>query len=156
VGRDIAGGLAALALAAVYYAAASDIQKSFLADEVGAAGVPRLLAATLAVLGVLMIVRAVLRRKTRAATETETGGAAAHARALGLLALGIAYIVLAPVLGYLATTSVFIFAVAAYSGQKASARLAVISCAGGIFLWLMFVKLLGVAMPAGPLERLLG
>ncbi len=156
MGRDIAGGIAAIALAAAYYAAAADIQKSFLADEVGAAGVPRLLAATLAVLGVLTIVRAVLRRNLRAAAETEAGGAAAHARALGLLAMGIAYTLLAPALGYLVTTSAFIFAVAAYSGQRASARLAAISCAGGIFLWLTFVKLLGVAMPAGPLERLLG
>ncbi len=156
MGRGLACGFAALALAIAYYAAAAQLPSSFLSDDVGADGLPRLLAVALGVLGLLAALRAVLARTAPAGAPPEGGGVAVHARALGLIALGAAYAQLTPSLGYMAGTIVFLFVVAAYSGQRPSLPLAAISGAGGVVLWLVFVKLLGVAMPSGMLAPLLG
>lgn len=149
--RDVACGFAALALAIVYYVAAAAVPTSLLADEVGADGVPKALAMALGALGVLAAARAVARRYSDAAPAVVAGGRA-HWRALGLLALGIGYVVVTPYAGYMLATSAFLFAVAVYAGRAPSLRVAGISVGGGIVLWLMFAKLLGVALPAGMLS----
>lgn len=156
--RELVCGLSALALAGVYYAAAAGLPTSFLSDDVGADGLPKALAIALGLLGVLAISLAAFRRKPATAGSTRAGGNAAHLhlRALGMLALGGIYAALTPWLGYLTATVALIFVVAAYSGQRLTLRLAAISGAGGLTLWVMFVKLLGVAMPAGILAPLLG
>ena len=167
---DIVCGLFALALAGAYYAAAVALPTSFLSDEVGADGLPKLLAIALGFLGILAIVRAALPGNAIAAgpiAETNAMpaagsrsaapvGIAVHIRALGMLMLGVLYALLAPWLGYLVATIALLFLVAAYSGQKPSLRLAAISGTGGLVLWVAFAKLLGMAMPAGVLAPLLG
>lgn len=156
MGRGLACGFVALALAIAYYAAAAELPESFLSDGVGADGLPKLLAVALGVLGFFAGLRAVLARKAPAGASAEGGGFAAHARGLGMMALGAAYAALTPALGYMAGTSVFLFVVAVYSGQRPTLRLAAISIAGGLALWIVFVKLLGVAMPSGMLAPLHG
>lgn len=154
--RQFICGLSALALAGAYYAAAAGVPTSFLSDDVGADGMPKALAIALGLLGVLAISLAAVHRKIAAAGPTRGGGIAVHVRALGMLALGVVYTALTPWLGYLMATIALIFFVAAYSGQRLSLRLSAISGAGGLMLWVMFVKLLGVAMPSGILAPLLG
>ena len=155
--REFVCGWSALALAGAYYAAAAVLPTSFLSDEVGADGLPKMLAIALGVLGILVLCRAALRRGARAAGEPAAGaGGTAHLRALGMLAFGIAYAALTPWLGYPVATAALIFVVAAYAGQRPSLRLAAISGAGGLMLWVMFVRLLGVAMPPGVLAALPG
>lgn len=156
MGRGLVCGIGALALSIAYYAAATGVPASLLSDAVGADGLPRVLALALGLLGVLAVLRAVLARGVPAGDVPEGGGVAAHARALGMIALGAAYAVLTPTLGYVVGTIAFLFIVATYSGQRPSLRLAAISAAGGLVLWLVFVMLLGVAMPSGMLAPLLG
>lgn len=154
--RDLVCGLSALALAGVYYAAAAGLPTSFLSDDVGADGLPKALASALGTLGVLAISLAAFRRKLATAGSTRMGSIPTHLRALGMLALGCIYAALTPWLGYLAATTALIFVVAAYCGQRPTLRLAAISGAGGLLLWLAFVRLLGVAMPSGILAPLFG
>lgn len=151
--RELATGLLALALAGAYYAAADVLPTSLLSDQVGADGVPKVLALALGLLGVMQVARAVIYGRAAGGTED---GAARHGRALGLFLIGAAYALAAPYLGYLVSTAALLLAVAAYAGQAFSVRLVAISAAGGAGLWLVFAKLLGVSMPSGPLERLLG
>jgi len=72
-----------------------------------------------------------------------------HLRALGVAALGAAFVTLAPVLGYPLALALLLLAAALYYG--AVLRLQVVLYAGGTaaILWLIFARVLGVAMPAG-------
>ncbi len=151
--RDLATGILALALAAAYFAAADALPRSQLSDQVGADGVPKALALALGLLGVMQVSRSVVRWAAPAGDEA---GPAHHARALGLLLIGAAYAALAPHLGYLLATTALLLATTAYAGGRWSARMVAVCVAGGAGLWLVFAKLLGVSMPAGPLERLIG
>jgi hypothetical protein len=152
--RELVTGVLALALAAAYFAAADALPRSMLSDQVGADGVPKALAVALGALGALQLVRAVARRGGAGREADETP--AHHLRAAGLLLIGAAYAVAAPYLGYLPATVALLFATAAYAAGQWSARMAAVSAAGGVALWLVFAKVLGVSMPAGPIERLLG
>jgi hypothetical protein len=77
---DLWAGLALMALAAAYYGAAQGIQRSLLADEVGAAGLPKMLAIALAVAGLLLAVRSQAASALRVTLHLT-------AQAAGLLAL---------------------------------------------------------------------
>ena len=157
-------GLGAIALSAGYLYAASDIQESMLSDAVGAGGVPRVLGWAMAGLGLLLCLRS-LRfagppRNESAAAATAGEEAAAppkhpHLQALGLLAILVGYIVLAPYLGYAVGVGVLVAAVAAYGGAAIDRNLLLISAAGGLALWLVFAKVLGISMQGSVLlERL--
>jgi hypothetical protein len=151
--RELVTGILALALAAAYFAAAGALPKSLLSDQVGADGVPKVLAVALGVLGAVQIVRAVARR---GAGGTADDAPAHHLRAAGLLLIGAVYAGAAPYLGYLAATVALLLATAAYAAGAVSWRMAGVCAAGGVALWLVFAKVLGVSMPLGPVERLLG
>lgn len=149
--RELIGGALALALAVGYYAAAAALPVSLLSDEVGADGVPKAIAVALGLCGVVQLLRAALRQSPRAAgDEAEAAGWLPHLRALGLLAIAVAFVVLTPSVGYLPATVILLFAVAAYAGQKVTPRLAAVAIAGGVVLWASFAKVLGVAMPPIP------
>jgi hypothetical protein len=150
---ELATGLAALALAAAYYAAADALPKSLLSDAVGDDGVPKALALALAAAGAAQAVRALLSRRPAEKTAVDMK---AHRAALGLLLIVAAYVAVMPYLGYLPATALLIFAAATYAGQPSSLRLAAVSLGGGLVLWGSFAKLLGVAMPTGLWARLLG
>lgn len=160
--RDLACAVLGAALAAAFWIGASRLPRSLLSDEFGADGLPRGLALLLAAVSLLIGVRAVLRaRKARGqapASEARTGGEPMreHAKALGVAALGFAYVLAAPWLGYAPAATLLIFATAWYYGAKPGATLAGISVAGAIALWLVFAKLLGASMPPGVWSRLLG
>jgi hypothetical protein len=151
--RDLVAGILALALAAAYFAAADALPRSLLSDQVGADGVPKALALALGLLGVMQITRAVVHRVAPGGVDESP---AHHARAFGLLLIGAAYAALAPHLGYLVATTALLLATTAYAGGRWSLRMVAVSAAGGAGLWLVFAKLLGVSMPSGPLERLIG
>jgi len=149
--RELALGLIALALAAVYYATADALPVSLLSDEVGADGVPKALAVALGLLGLAQIARAFLRLARAEGGDAPSGEDwRAHLRALGLLGLAVLYVVVAPHVGYLIATMALLLAVTLYAGQRLSPQVAAVSVAGGAVLWLAFAKLLGVALPPTP------
>lgn len=154
--QDYLSGGVLLALAAGYYAATGTIAESTLSDEIGATGLPRLLAMLLAFIGLALLVRTAFAdlsaRRThvpQVAAEEEDG--ASLPRAVGLLLIGGAYVLLLPFLGYFLSVAMLIGAVAFYEGAARSWVLPTAALGGATLYWAIFVKLLGVHQPAGSL-----
>jgi hypothetical protein len=148
VPRDAVVGVVILALAGIYWLAAGTIRRSSLEDAIGAAGVPNVLAALLAGLAILLILRSVLAKPT-AKTQTAAEAPTAHWRALGMLVLGILYLVVVPWLGYAVSVALLIAAVALYNHQKPGLRLAGFAVLLAVGFYLLFVQLLNIPLPAG-------
>lgn len=149
--RDVAAGLGLLAFAGLYFAATLRIQESSLSDEVGADGVPLLLAGLLAALAALLAVRGWFAGRAARATpkpEAAEGGAPVR-RALGFLGVALLYGPAAYLLGYVGGLAFLIAAAACYEGARPTWRLAAVALGGAAFFWLVFVQLLGVAQPRG-------
>ncbi len=151
---DTVVGLAALALAGVYAFFAFEIPHSFLADPVGAAGLPELYAIALALLASLLVAQS-LASRARLRETVESGSdriaASQHFRAIGLLLPGIGYLVLISSLGYFVTIFLLIIGVALYAGANLSLRLLSISVVGAISMWVIFDKLFNIPLPVGSL-----
>jgi putative tricarboxylic transport membrane protein len=148
--RDLACSLALLAVAAVYYRLAGDIGETSLSDEVGAAGLPRIYAAALAGLAVLLGLGAMLRRPLVPPSAPSDGVSPALRlrRAAGALVIGAAYLALVPTIGYPFAIALAIAAMAIYQGERATPRLLLVACAGAATLFVLFSLVLGIEMPA--------
>lgn len=146
---DLVLGIATLVLAVGYLEGAARIRESLLADSVGAAGLPRAVGWATVVVGALLCVRSVLA----APTVQGSGPIAwsAHARALGLIAILAAYVVLAPWLGYAVATGLLVAVAAAYAGAPRTRQLVVIPALAGLLFWLLFVAAFGIPMPGSAL-----
>jgi len=151
--KDLISGVVLLAVSGTYYAWSSGIADSTLSDEVGATGLPHVLSVILAILAVLLIVRAILlsRARTVAAAGDDDEGDAHLPRAIGFLLLGAAYVFLLPFVGYIAGTALLIGAVALYEGAPRNWVVLAAAVGGAVFYWAVFVKLLGVHQPVGSL-----
>jgi hypothetical protein len=145
--RELALGLAALGLAAAYWVEADGIRDSLLSDAVGAGGMPKALAVIMGGAGALLALRSVFARRA----TVEDRPAPAHGRAAGLFAMLVAYVLLAPVLGYLLALGLLAASVALYAGAPARPGLVAFAAGVAALFWLGFVKLLGVAFPTGTL-----
>ena len=143
--RDLVCAVAGLALAGAYYAAADAIPTSLLADGVGAGGIPKLLAAALALLSLVLGARSLLA----GAVAVADPGAGRHLRPLGVAALGFVYVAAAPYLGYPAALALLVAGATLYYGERLRPAVLVYAIGCAVLLWLVFAKLLGVAMPAG-------
>jgi hypothetical protein len=166
--RELLLGCATLAIAAGYYLMASRIQQSDIADVIGPQGLPRTYAALLAGLSVILIVRALIRTRTqriRAGSSVTVGaespGAASAVsevretprnvgwRVFGMLMNGVIYILVVPWLGYILSIAALIAATVYYQGGGFNRRVAAVAIGGALVLWLLFVRLLHIAHPAG-------
>jgi putative tricarboxylic transport membrane protein len=139
---DLWIGLAITALAVGYYMAARGISDSMLSDEVGAAGLPKLLAGVLAASGVLLAIRS----QTGAGARIKL---ALEPQAIGLVAGMIAYIALMPLVGYPVALAALVTGVALLAGARPTIWLGVISVAAGIGFWLVFARLFHISVPSG-------
>jgi putative tricarboxylic transport membrane protein len=148
---DFALGIAAILLSAAWLHGASRIPDSLLSDAVGAAGLPRAVGWVMAVVGLLLCVRS-LRGPAQGEPAKPQGANAArrHLRALGLLAILAGYVVLAPWLGYAATTGLLVAAGAAHAGARGR-NLMLIPLAAAVVFWLLFVVAFGIPMPGSAL-----
>ena len=149
--RDTGLGIAALVLAGAYYAEATNIQQSLLADAVGADGVPRMIAMGMAAAGLALALRSVLRPAATAADD-DAQPPNALVKAAGLLAILVGYLVVVPIAGYPLAVTALIAAVAFYAGAKANAVLAATAIGGAATFWFMFKWLLGIQLPVGVLS----
>ena len=145
--KDVISGLALVVVAGLYYWGSMAIQTSSLEDEFGPSGLPVILAALLGLVGAAVAVRGLAFAPPDSAFEEGEGRQSL--RALGLLAIGFAYILAVPYLGFVLAIGLLIAAVALYEGLGLTWRLPVVAAAGAAFFWLLFVKLLGVPQPAG-------
>lgn len=151
IAQDAVLGLVALAIAGVYYAGATQIPESLLADAVGADGIPRMLGIGMGLVGAAMVLRGLLRPAAAAAKEGDDDAVPLrhYVRAAVLLAVLVLYLVAIPYLGYPISVALLIAAVAWFAGARADATLAVTAVAGAGVFWFMFHWLLGIPMPAG-------
>lgn len=158
--KEIASCVFMLALAVVFWFGADAIPVSPLEGQVGAAGFPKLLALSLGGLALIRIAQTLLTARRAGVPSSPAAGAAAereapglawrqHGRAAGMLGIGIGYILLLPILGYVLSIGLLIAAVALYSHRRLSRGLVVIAIVGAGVLYVMFVWLLQVPMPAG-------
>lgn len=156
MGREFACGVLVLALGGAFFVAAAEVPQSMLSDEVGADGVPKAIAVVLIILGLAQLLRAVAARRIAGPDELALDETRAHLRAIGVVVIGVVYILVAPYLGYPVAVVALIFTMSVYAGMAVTWRLAAVSVGGGFVMWLMFVKALGVAMPVGLLGRMMG
>jgi hypothetical protein len=152
--RDTALGLIACAIAGGYYYESTKIQQSLLSDGVGADGLPRVLAAGLAVTGLALIVRGLGRRAPADAAQASEidDGLGIHLKAAGLFLMLVATVVVMPYAGYVATIAALIAAVATYAGARPGMPLVLSALGGAVAFWVAFRLLLGVPMPTGVLK----
>jgi putative tricarboxylic transport membrane protein len=152
VTRDTGVGVGLLALAGLYWLGAVQIKVSRLEGIVGAQVVPKGLAVSLAVLSVLLIVQDLWRARRAlpaAAPPAEIEGADAHLRALGILAIGAGYLLVVGTLGYLPAIALLLLVTARYLGAAWSFRLAGVAVGMALLYYVLFVRLLGIALPPG-------
>ena len=153
MGRDVTVGVGLLVLAGLYWLGADRIRVSILEGGVGAQGVPKALAVTLAVLTMLMIAQSAWQRYRAPAPQrarvADAEATRKHLRALGMLAIGVAYLVLVSIIGYVLAVALLMLATAVYIGRPLSARLAGIAATGAVLYYLLFVIFLGIPLPAG-------
>ena len=150
--RDAVIGLVVLAFAGLYYLAAGTIRHSSLEDAVGAAGMPNALAALLAGLAILMVLRSLLAPRLTAARATRRQGEEApraHLRALGMLGIGILYLAAAPILGYVISVALLLGAVAIYNYRKPTPELALFAVGAAGCFYVLFVWILDIPLPPG-------
>jgi hypothetical protein len=154
--RDLVAGSGLLVFSVVYYLAAAAIPASQLSDTVGPGGVPKSYGIALGILSILLIGQALLARRravtTRAkiaADEESRQDRYRALRALGMLAIGVAYLVLLPVIGYVLSLALLIFAAAWYQEGARRRWLIPTAIVGAGMFWAIFVALLQIDQPAG-------
>lgn len=150
--RDLICAAVLLAIAAGYFALASGIGRSALADEVGPAGLPLAYAVLLAGLAIGLALKTLLNyglalRAAAAAPAEGPSPGFVLARAAGTLAIGAAYVIVVSLLGYWLSLILLLLAMARYQGEIFSRRLLLVSVAGATVFWLLFAWLLGIPMP---------
>lgn len=156
--RDAVIGAVVLAFAGLYWLGAGTIRHSSLEDAIGAAGLPHTLAVILAVLAVLLIVRALVfgQEPRRVPAENEPRALPRpHLRALGMLALGIGYLLVVSTLGYVVSVVLLLGAVALYVGYRPSPALAVFAIVGAAGFYVLFVQILDIPLPPGIWPKLI-
>ena len=68
-------------------------------------------------------------------------------RALGIAALGFIYVAIAPLLGFLVSSTLLAGAAALYYGAPRSAGTLAFAAGSAGLLWLLFGYMLGIALP---------
>ncbi|MEN9709287.1 MAG: hypothetical protein RIQ68_1695 [Pseudomonadota bacterium] len=148
--RDFVAGFIGLLIAMGYYFMAMNIQNSQLADDVGPGGLPKIYGLLLAGFSILMMLRARLRPEPADSKRRPVGQEIfAAKRGLGILAIGIGYILAVPFLGYPLAIAIVIAVASLYNGGSLSLRMAGIAVLGAFGLWFVFVFLLHIGQPAG-------
>jgi hypothetical protein len=156
--RDLVFGSATLVLSAVYYWMAASVPVSRLADTIGPQGLPRTYALILAGLSLVLMVQSVRdpgsgnrepQEPHAPGSRTPDPGSRRLFRAMGMILMGVVYIVLVPWVGYLLSIAGLILATTYYQGGTIGRQTAIVAVCGGVFFWLLFVVLMGIAQPPG-------
>jgi hypothetical protein len=147
--RDLVAAAILLCIAAVYYAASTTIPSSTLEDSVGPRGLPVVLSVLLALVAIVIGVRALVTAPVSG--EAGKDAEAPWPRAIGMLVIGALYIPVASFLGYWLALVLLLIAVILYEGMKPSWRMLAVAVGGATFFFLLFDVLLGIRVPEGVL-----
>ena len=145
--RNVVLGSVTLAISIVYYWMATSVRVSQLSDAIGPQGLPKAYAVGLGLLSMFLIAGSF--RGARQPTPAGAGGRAALSRALGCMVIGVAYLVIAPWLGYMLSIAGLILATTYYQGGSLTRSSALVALAGGVLFWILFVVLMGIPQPPG-------
>ncbi|NVP55399.1 tripartite tricarboxylate transporter TctB family protein [Mycoplana rhizolycopersici] len=158
--RDFVGGVASIAIGTVYLYFAYQLRISALDDSMGPGGLPRVYGWLLVGLGAVLTIQAIVSRRMAMASDA-TGGrdewdgqGRKILHAAGLLAIGTGYVLVIETLGYLLSVAVLLLVTTLYLGAGNKGRALAVAVLGAVFLWVMFVIVLGVRMPSGVLASL--
>lgn len=145
-------------LAAGYGWMTAGIASSVLAGPVGAGALPTLLAIALGAMSLLLLVSAWVRwtrhRLPSCQRITPTIDRQSIGSGLALLFIGLAYLMLLPVLGYGISMSLLMTASSAMLERRLKIQHAVYGLLGAGTLYCLFVLLLGVPFPTGSIASL--
>ena len=154
--RDFVAGCFLLLFSVVYTLTAAAIPASLLSDTVGPGGMPKAYGIALGILSILLIVQALNARRREAASapdakarEVARAEFIAVLRAAGMLAIGVVYLILLPILGYFVSLALLIGAAAWYQERARPRWLVPTAIIGAGVSWLIFVEVLQIAQPAG-------
>ena len=151
--RDLLFGIATLVVAAVYYGLAVAIPRSDLADPVGPQGLPRIYALLLAALSLILIARSLRRSAPNPDSPNPESRipnpGSGIPRVVGMLLIGVAYIIVLPWFGYLLSVAALITATIYFQGGSINGRSILVAVSGAAIFWLLFIWLLRIQYPAG-------
>ena len=156
--RDIFVGIFMLLLSVLYWFEASKIRISPLDGPVGASGLPKSLAYALGALSIIMIARSVvtivIRRRSSSTSATAEGKPLAarmlpHLRAIGMLLIGVGYLLTVSRFGYIPAIAGLLLIVALFNGAPFSLKTALFAIIGSLICYLLFVRFLGIPLPDG-------
>jgi Tripartite tricarboxylate transporter TctB family len=149
----------------IYYCASVDIPSNMLEDPVGASGFPRLVAALVIGLSVIILVQSVTKwrgartsagladpgRADDASVDDETGSDTfAQFRKSAILFLTVVvFLVLFDIAGYAISVALLLLAVFLLNGTRFGWMPVMTAILGAICFHLFFGELLGVRLPAG-------
>jgi putative tricarboxylic transport membrane protein len=154
VSRDLVFGAACLALAAGYYLMATAIPESALSDAVGPQGLPKTYAVLLGALSLMLIAKSSPWKRRHREQNYRNAPAVPSPpsplpRVAGMLVIGILYLVVVPVLGYVLSLAGLLATTTYYQGGGLNARVLVVALSGALFFWVLFVAVLGIPHPPG-------
>jgi len=151
--KDAAVGIALLMLAGLYWFGARTIRVSLLEGGVGADALPKLLAVTLAFLACVLVAQSLWRARNTAEggveEEPASGGWRSHRRAVGMLLIGIGYVVLVETIGYAPAIAYLLAGVSLFVGGASWRTILPVAVIGALFFWVFFVEVLGIRQPKG-------
>ena len=172
--RNLVTGIGALVIGVGYLAMAFQLRASALADAVGPAGLPKVLGVLMIAFGLILCAQALLAGRKVAQpsaaaavvapdgtveAEPEDEGKSVSlfglAKAGGLLAIAVLYLLVIRVVGYPIAIGALLIALTLYGGVKPTWRVFAIGIAGAAVFWIVFVEVLGLPLPAGVLASVL-
>ena len=143
---DLLSGIGLLLFSALYFERSFAISTGLASDRLGPQFFPRLLAVLLALLSVALVVRAASGRSDTTPLPTVRFG-----RLIAVLALCAGWTLLLPRVGFLIVTPPLVGAVIWILGLRRWRTIIAVSLGVTLALYLVFVQLLTVLLPLGPL-----
>lgn len=156
--KDLASGIGMLALSIVVYVGAGGIGSSYMADPIGPQGLPRALSLVLGGLAAVLVAKSLYGLWKRRGATSEGASVEPwrrHLLALGMLAIGGAYVLIAEIAGYVVGIALVILVTTLYQGAGRTWRAPLIAVGGALSFWLLFVVVLDIGQPEGIWPRLL-
>lgn len=144
---DLAIGIGLLVAAMIYFQQSFAITRGFASDRLGPAFFPRLLAVVLGALALTLIVRAVSGRSDPSRPPAIRSGVL-----IGLIVLLVLYALALPSLGFILTTPLLVAGAIWLLGLRQWPRVAGTALSVTLVLYVVFVRMLHVLLPMGPLR----
>lgn len=151
--KDAYAGVALIILAIAYWLGADGIKQSVLGGTIGADALPKMLGVTLGILSLIMILQTLLAaRKAKAEADGEPQepfSIRPHLRAVGMLLIGIGYVVLVETVGYIPGIAYLLGAVVLFVGGASRRTTILFAVIGALLFWAFFVYVLDIRQPKG-------